>query len=78
MANIIYARGNTPALALIIITIKTRLKEIIHNAIYLKKWLATLQVYSFGSSINLFCQVRNERQNVLQRKLSHQYVGVPY
>ena len=39
--------------------------------------VATLyvQVYSIGSRINLFCQVRNEK--VLHIKLSHQNVGVP-
>jgi hypothetical protein len=36
------------------------------------------QVYSFWSNINLFCHVENERLKVLHRKLSHQYVGVPY
>jgi len=38
MAYATYVWGSAPTLALIIITIKTRLKEIIHNAFYLKKW----------------------------------------
>jgi hypothetical protein len=35
--------------------------------------VATLQVYSIGSRINLFCQARNEK--VLHIKWSHQNVG---
>jgi len=44
-----------------------RLNEIIHKSFY---WKAMLQVYSFGSNINLFCHVENERLKVLHRKLS--------
>lgn len=42
------------------------------------KWKATLQINGFGSRIYLFWQVRNKRQKVLHKKLSHQYIGVPY
>ena len=52
-----------------------RLNESIHKSFY---WKAMFQVYSFWSNINLFCHVENERLKVLHRKLSHQYVGVPY
>lgn len=43
-----------------------------------EKWQATLQSNGFGSRIYLFWQVRSKRQNVLHRKLSHQYIGIPY
>jgi hypothetical protein len=52
-----------------------RLNEIIHKSFY---WKAMFQVYSFWSNINLFCHIENERLKVLHRKLSHQYVGIPY
>jgi hypothetical protein len=52
-----------------------RLNEIIHKSFY---WKAMFQFSSFWSNINLLCHVENERLKVLHRKLSHQYVGVPY
>jgi hypothetical protein len=51
-------------------------KSVISN--FLLKIVSNFKMYSFGSRSNLFCQAQNERQNVLYRKWSHQYVGIEF
>jgi hypothetical protein len=51
-------------------------KSVISN--FLLKMVSNFTMYSFGSRSNLFCQAQNERQNVLYRKWSHQYVRIEF
>lgn len=60
--------------------LKTHLNEI---TLYSQRNVTTkvvfnLQVYKSGSQINLFCQARNKRRNVLHRKWRYQYIAFPY